>query len=83
MLYQSLFPSISRSCPFFYSEYWYYRLVLSFCAKAEVHSFEVRVGMRLSDYVVRVLIYYNLPDLLRCCGWCSLSLHHQMVRWRS
>ena len=49
---------------FFYSEYWHYRLVLSFCAKAEVHSFEVRVGMRLSDYVVRVLIYYNLPDLL-------------------
>lgn len=49
---------------FFYSEYWHYRLVLSFCAKAEVHSFEVRVGMRLSDYVVRVLIYYNLPDWL-------------------
>jgi hypothetical protein len=19
----------------------------------------------------------------RCCGWCSLSLHHQMVRRRS
>ena len=50
---------------FFYSEYWHYRLVLSFCAKAEVHSFEVRVGMRFSDYVVRVLIYYNLPDLLQ------------------
>lgn len=76
MLYQPLFPSISRSCPFFYSEYWYYRLVLSFCAKAEVHSFEVRVGMRLSDYVVRVLIYYNLPDLLhRNAGNAQLPLH--------
>ena len=37
---------------FFYSEYWHYRLVLSFGAKAEVHSFEGRVGMRLSDYNV-------------------------------
>lgn len=49
---------------FFYSEYWHYRLVLSFCAKAEVHSFEGRVGMRLSDCIVRVLIYCNLPGLL-------------------
>lgn len=50
---------------FRYSEYWHYRLVLSFCAKAEVHSFEGCVGMRLSDYIVCVLIYCNLPDLLR------------------
>ena len=47
---------------FFYSEYWHYRLVLSFCAKAEVHSFEGRVDMRLSDFCVS--IYYNLSDLL-------------------
>lgn len=61
---------------FFYSEYWHYRLVLSFCAKAEVHSFEVRVGMRLSDYVVRVLIYYNLPDLLpQISGNARFPLH--------
>ncbi len=61
---------------FFYSEYWHYRLVLSFCAKAEVHSFEVRVGMRLSDYIVRVLIYYNLPDLLHRTAGNAQSLSH-------
>ncbi len=48
---------------FFYSEYWHNRLVLSFSVKAEVHSFEGRVGMRLSDYIVRVLIYCNLSGL--------------------
>ena len=60
---------------FFYSEYWHYRLVLSFCAKAEVYSFEGRVGMRLSDYVVRVLIYCNLPGLLhRIYAQCELEI---------
>ncbi len=49
---------------FFYSEYWHYRLVLSFRAKAEVHSFEGRVGMRLSDCILCDSIYYNLPGLL-------------------
>lgn len=39
------------------------RLVLSFCAKAEVRSFEGRVGMRLSDCILCVSLYYNLPDL--------------------
>lgn len=47
---------------FFYSEYWHYRLVLSFSVKAEVRSFEGRVGMRLSDCILCVFIYYNLPD---------------------
>ena len=50
---------------FFYSEYWHYRLVLSFRAKAEVHSFEGRVGMRLSDCILCDSIYYNLPGLLQ------------------
>lgn len=54
---------------FFYSEYWHYRLVLSFCVKPEVHSFEECVGMRLSDYILCVLIYCNLPDLLHQNGW--------------
>lgn len=34
---------------FFYSEYRHNKLVLSFGVKAEVHSFEGRVGMRLSE----------------------------------
>ena len=38
---------------FFYSEYWHYRLVLSFCAKAEVRSFKGCVDIRLSDFLFR------------------------------
>lgn len=49
---------------FFYSEYWHNGLVLSLGAKAEVHSLEERVGMRLSDCILCVSIYCNLPDLL-------------------
>ena len=49
---------------FLYSEYWHNKLVLSFGAKAEVHSFEEIVGMRLSDCILCVPIYYNVPGLL-------------------
>ena len=49
------------------------KLVLSFGAKAEVHSFEGRVGMRLSDYIVRVPIYCNLPGLLHQTAGNALS----------
>ena len=44
---------------------WHNRLVLSFSVKAKVHSFEERVGMRLSDCILCVSIYCNLPNLLR------------------
>lgn len=63
---------------FFYSEYWHNRLVLSFSVKAEVHSFEGRVGMRLSDYIVCVLIYYNLPGLLHRTSGSAQS--HAVLR---
>lgn len=47
---------------FLYFEYRHNKLVLSLGAKAEIHSFEGCVGMRLSDYILRVPIYCNLPD---------------------
>ena len=25
---------------------------------------------------------FSIIFYCRCCGWCSLPLHHQMVRWR-
>lgn len=40
------------------------KFVLYFNVKAEVGSFEGVWVMRLSDCIVRVLIYCNLPDLL-------------------
>lgn len=61
---------------FLYSEYWHYRLVLSFCAKVEVHSFEGCVGMCLSDYILCVPIYYNLPGLLRQTAGSARSPSH-------
>ena len=41
-------------------------------------------GKFFQENAEEVYIHYGFGIIFycRCCGWCSLPLHHQMVRWQ-